>query len=140
MKDYALLYRVGLALMTARLRFSRRSAEMIFDTLNSQSENDTDRDLTLEDRDYIAQLSWMTPAISRRLPWRSDCTIQAMAAQDLLSKRDLPSSISVGARKDEEEGFLAHAWLTCHGICVTGLSQKAFSEFNRHSSTKREDI
>src|SRR6266849_5978722 len=44
------------------------------------------------------------------LPWRSKCLDQAMAAQRMLARRGLQSTIYYGMARDEGKKWLAHAW------------------------------
>jgi hypothetical protein len=58
--------------------------------------------------------------MARRVPWRSDCMVQAMAAQRWLASSNIPSTMTIGVRKDAPEGFGAHAWLQVGDAMVTG--------------------
>lgn len=68
----------------------------------------------------IAQIAFVVPRLARRLPWRADCLVQAMAGQVMLSRRGLASEILVGTAKHPDGTFEAHAWLTCGGPVVLG--------------------
>jgi hypothetical protein len=58
--------------------------------------------------------------MAARVPWRSDCLVQATAAQRWLDRHQIPTQLHIGVRKDHAAGFEAHAWL-CHGaLIVTG--------------------
>ena len=62
-------------------------------------------------------------AISRaasRVPWRSDCLVQALAAERWLAKKGVATVLCIGARKDEQSQFHAHAWLKAGDTIVTG--------------------
>ncbi len=67
-----------------------------------------------------ARVAFAIPRVAARLPWRSDCFIQAMAAQRWLQSKGIPSALMIGTRKDEDGGFQAHAWLTCNDQIITG--------------------
>ncbi len=68
---------------------------------------------------FLTSLTWAVEALSRRLPWRSQCLEQALAAQMLLCRRKIPHTLYFGARL--KEGRLeAHAWVRCGGRLVTG--------------------
>ena len=56
---------------------------------------------------------------SRRSPWRAKCFEQALAATMMLRRRNLRSTISFGAAKNCDT-FIAHAWVDCYGIRITG--------------------
>lgn len=66
------------------------------------------------------RISYIIPRISARLPWRSDCVIQAMAAQNWLAAHRLASEIQIGVERPDDGPFGAHAWLVHHGAIVTG--------------------
>lgn len=67
-----------------------------------------------------ARIGYVIPRISARLPWRSDCLIQAMAAQNWLAAHGLTSEIQIGVERPEDGQFGAHAWLVHDGAAVTG--------------------
>ena len=72
------------------------------------------------DRTLIARIAYVIPRISARLPWRSDCVIQAMAAQDWLAEHGLAGEIRIGVERPADGKFGAHAWLLHDGVIVTG--------------------
>ena len=49
-----------------------------------------------------------------RVPWRSDCLVQALAGQQWLARAGVTSEIVVGTARQDDGGFLSHAWLR-HG-------------------------
>ncbi|NCX93924.1 MAG: lasso peptide biosynthesis B2 protein [Gammaproteobacteria bacterium] len=51
--------------------------------------------------------------VAKFLPWKSVCLDQAMAAQWILSRRSVPSTLYLGMRKStqKKEGYDAHAWV-----------------------------
>ena len=54
-------------------------------------------------------------------PWRADCYPQAIMARLLLGIYRLPYTVSMGLRRDPAQGaMLAHAWVECGDVCVTG--------------------
>lgn len=68
----------------------------------------------------VARIGYVLPRISARLPWRSDCLIQAIAAQNWLAAKGLASAIRIGVERHETTGFGAHAWLVHDEQVVTG--------------------
>ncbi|WP_185960228.1 lasso peptide biosynthesis B2 protein [Erythrobacter insulae] len=86
--------------------------------------NKAARTVTLEgigtDPVHLARIAYVLPRLSHRLPWRSDCLIQSMAAQDWLAASGLESEIQIGVEKPENGAFAAHAWLIHRGAVVTG--------------------
>ncbi len=63
--------------------------------------------------------------VKRYFPWRIKCLASAMAAKYLLRKMDIPSTIYLGVTKENPEKIIAHAWLQCSNITVTGKEEKA---------------
>ena len=49
-----------------------------------------------------------------------NCLIRALALRMLLARRDVPTELHIGARKDEHDEFAAHAWLTYHDTILLG--------------------
>ena len=58
--------------------------------------------------------------VSHRLPWRSDCLVQAIAARRWLRRFGLETSLRIGAPGKVSEPFEAHAWLMYGDESVTG--------------------
>lgn len=61
----------------------------------------------------VEMLSWHTPG-------EKTCLNQALAMQVLLSRRGYPALLHIGAFKNENGEFLAHAWVECEGKVVIG--------------------
>jgi len=58
----------------------------------------------------VSRLVWAVRAASRRVPAAS-CLTQSLALQCLLTRAGHRSRIRIGAAKDVESGFQAHAWV-----------------------------
>lgn len=56
---------------------------------------------------------------SRHTPWESKCLVQAMTAQKLLNEKGIKSTLYLGVAKNENS-MIAHSWLRCGGLFVTG--------------------
>ena len=107
-----------LELARARVLFGRLTAKRIVQ--RNRAVQAKDRTVSPPDRESIARISYVLPRISHRLPWRSDCLVQAIAGQNWLSARGHASEIQIGVEHPEGEQFGAHAWLRCGDIIVTG--------------------
>ncbi|MEH6836225.1 MULTISPECIES: lasso peptide biosynthesis B2 protein [Falsihalocynthiibacter] len=68
----------------------------------------------------IHRVSWAIAVAAGNVPWRSDCFVQAMAAQRWLNRSGITSELFIGVRKRENAAFEAHAWLRHADITVTG--------------------
>lgn len=77
----------------------------------------------------IDRVSYLIPRVARRMPWRSDCLIQALAAQRWLARAGIASSIHIGTRTTPAKGFEAHAWLIAGAQIVTGWDIEHFANF-----------
>ena len=76
----------------------------------------------------VAGLIWAVEAASRRMPFRTKCLEQALALRFMLNRRGCPSILHYGIRHDEE-GLIAHAWLSCHGrVLIGGSNCEQFHE------------
>lgn len=61
----------------------------------------------------IRSASWI-------VPWRSDCLVQAIAAQDWLVRHGIFSRIVIGVGPQRTGSFEGHAWLLAGERIVTG--------------------
>jgi len=69
----------------------------------------------------IRQVFWAIRVMSRNLPWKNTCLVQAMAGQWMLRRRGVPGTLYLGLARDQESGeLLAHAWLRSGQKMVTG--------------------
>ena len=75
--------------------------------------------LTGRDQALATRVSRAVPRAARRVPWRSDCFVQALAAQFFLANHGVGSELFIGVRKDGDK-FSAHAWLRHDGLTITG--------------------
>lgn len=55
------------------------------------------------------EVAWAITSMSRRLPWRADCLVQALAGQRMLIRRLIASEIRIGTTKHDDGRFEAHA-------------------------------
>lgn len=74
----------------------------------------------------IFQVRWAVLLVSKYTPWESKCLVQALTAQKMLKRRSIKSTIYFGIGRDIDKSILAHAWLKCGGITVTGESTDGF--------------
>jgi hypothetical protein len=57
------------------------------------------------------------------LPWRSKCFSRAITAKVLLKRMRISSTLYLGVAKDGNSNMIAHAWLRCGDIIVTGKEE-----------------
>ena len=72
---------------------------------------------------------------SRVTPWRCMCYEQAFTAKILLQRRNIPSTLYFGVRKNSSENKIdAHAWLRTGNRIITGKkNMHTFKEIARFS-------
>lgn len=68
----------------------------------------------------IDRIAFAIPRMAARVPWRSDCLVQALAAQRWLERQGIGSTIHIGVRSDGDRSLDAHAWLTAGDRVVVG--------------------
>jgi len=75
----------------------------------------------------VERVAYAMPVMGLRVPWRSDCLVQALAARRWLARAAVPSDVCIGVRKDDH-GFQAHAWLKVGERIVTGGDISSYAE------------
>ena len=71
--------------------------------------------------DEVAErVSWAVHVAGRLAPWKSTCLTEAMAAKLALRRRRIPSTLYLGAGKDENQQICYHAWLRSGDNIVAG--------------------
>ncbi|WP_086738237.1 lasso peptide biosynthesis B2 protein [Erythrobacter colymbi] len=74
---------------------------------------------------------FIIPRLAPRVPWRSDCLVQAMAGQRMLARRGIAGDIAVGTTKNAAGEFEAHAWLNASGQTILGGDVSRFEPLLR---------
>jgi hypothetical protein len=64
--------------------------------------------------------------VASHTPWESKCLVRAMTARKLLMKKHISSTLYLGVGKDNDQ-MIAHAWLRCGNMYVTGGDGKNYS-------------
>jgi len=105
-------------LVRARIAFARLEAKGI-PTRNRIAREAARPDSRVSEAS-IARIAYVLPRLSDRLPWRSDCLVQAIAGQNWLMRLGAASEIQIGVENPKEGEFGAHAWLLHDGQVVTG--------------------
>lgn len=65
-------------------------------------------------------IGWAINSAAARVPWRSDCLLQAMAGSMWLDRIERNYKLNIGVRKNAAGELEAHAWLTSGDLVVTG--------------------
>src|SRR4051812_6636769 len=112
MREHRLLLEALLFLVWARVVVRlvpfRRIAPWI-----GQVQKETPAAIAPAERALAVEVSWAVQAAARHVPLGFVCLPQAMAAQRMLRRRGLPSTLYLGVSPDREkrDAIAAHAWL-----------------------------
>lgn len=79
--------------------------------------------------ELISRVAYIIPRMAARVPWKSDCLVQAIAAQNWLERHGIHSSIVLGVPKQPQEQFEAHAWLRVGRSTIIGGDPSSYIEF-----------
>ena len=77
------------------------------------------------DQTVEKEVNNITSAVARMarfVPFRSDCLVQALAAQRWLRRVGIRTTIAIQVGRDNDTRFIAHAVLNHAGTCVMGQS------------------
>lgn len=77
---------------------------------------------TVRQLHWIAKISLAVHRIAKYTPWRCKCFEQGLTAKVLLQLDGIKSTLVFGVAYDEDVQLLAHAWLKCGSVVVTGES------------------
>ncbi len=117
--EWRLLVEAGGLIVVARLAVwfvpFRRLAAKLGDAMAESPEAVID-----EQRAAAASIGWAVRTLGRRLPWMSQCLVQAVAVTWMLQRRDIPSTLYFGLARDTDGGLKAHAWVRCGAKILTG--------------------
>ncbi len=91
--------------------------------------------LSALENECVARVRHAFEVMAPRVPWRSDCLIQCIAARRWLSRQAIASRIAIGVKRGDNGVMLAHAWLCAGEIVVTGGDVSDFQEFRASRRT-----
>lgn len=83
------------------------------------------------DMEKVDRIAFAVRAMGARVPWRSDCLVQALAAQHWLAAKAIGSTVHLGV-KPSGAPLNAHAWLKVGDRIVLGGDIADYSEFPLH--------
>ena len=75
---------------------------------------------------YVASISRIVNRICNKTSWESKCLVRALTAQKLLKRKDIHSTMYLGCRMEEGK-MVAHAWLRCGKMYVTGGNGEGYA-------------
>lgn len=73
-----------------------------------------------ETDEFVVQMVRYIRTISRRLPWKSTCLIQAATGKVMLNQRKIECTVYFGVKKNIHNKMEAHAWLRVGNKIVLG--------------------
>ncbi len=127
------LVRAGYELTLARLRLTFCRPQQIIRDLETAPQAQPPRNSDTVDP---ATVAWAIGAVARRLPFRADCLVRAMAAGRWLHREGHEIAFNLGVRRGVS-GVEAHAWLACDGVVVTGGIGSGYSAFRQFAGVRR---
>ena len=82
---------------------------------------------------YAASVSRIVNRICTKTSWESKCLVRALTAQKLLKRKKIHSTMYLGC-KMEEGKMVAHAWLRCGEMYVTGGNGEGYAVVDKFYS------
>ncbi|HMG46785.1 MAG TPA: lasso peptide biosynthesis B2 protein [Allosphingosinicella sp.] len=80
----------------------------------------------------VRQVRWAVSACARRVPWRAKCFEQGLAAQWMLSRRNVVATLHYGIAKRDDQDLIAHVWVRAGPLNVMGCEiRDDFTELAR---------
>jgi hypothetical protein len=136
-QEWRLLVEAGALLVVARLAvwfvpFRRVAARLGEEMAESPAE------ITEEQREAALPIGWAVRTLGRRLPWMSQCLVQAVVATWMLQRRRIPSTLYFGLAKDPDAGLKAHAWVRSGSQILTGA--KGHQDYNVVATFAEPDL
>lgn len=92
-----------------------------------ERDQETPMDFTRRDYYWALRVSREVNRIADKTPWDSKCLVRALAAQRILKRRNVSTTLYLGVGKEETDKMIAHAWLRCGSYYVTGGTGEEFA-------------
>lgn len=126
MADWGLLAEALLAAAGAKLRLWTMPFAQIAPRLGTKGAETLRGEEAAAEREVARRVSWAVQAVGRYLPERVVCLPQAMAAQRMLARRGVATTLYLGVKQDAAKagGMGAHAWLRAGNFLVTGKAAR----------------
>lgn len=83
---------------------------------------------TIEHYRTCRAISFVTNRICDKTSWESKCLVRALTAQRMLKKRHIPSTLYLGVGLTEDNKMIAHAWIRCGELYLTGGNGKDYAQ------------
>ncbi|MBQ9589231.1 MAG: lasso peptide biosynthesis B2 protein [Butyrivibrio sp.] len=86
---------------------------------------------TMEHYRYAYVVSMEVNRIADKTPWESKCLVRALTARFLLHRKGIETTLYLGVGKDEKGKMIAHSWIRCGEMYVTGGNGKSYATVAR---------
>lgn len=86
---------------------------------------------TTENYRYAHKVSYAVERICTRTAWESKCLVRALTAQKLLKRKGIHSTLYLGCGMDKGK-MVAHAWLRCGKMYVTGGNGSGYAMVDKY--------
>ncbi len=73
-----------------------------------------------EQNEVGERVRWAVNAVARRVPWKSTCLVESIAAKLMLRRRGIPCTLYLGAARDDSRQICYHAWVRSGDSIVAG--------------------
>lgn len=77
-------------------------------------------EVSLDEYRYAKKVAYSVNQVCGKTKWESKCLVRALTAQRLLAERNISSTLYLGCRLNDKQNMIAHAWLRCGKMYVTG--------------------
>ena len=114
-----LLIEAALALLRADLQVRTHAGAKLIQTLGHTG-SETLPPLSAAQLTAARDIGWTIELLAVRGPLRTACLGQALAAQTLLRRRNIPCLLTVGLRRRPDGILSAHAWLRVRDHAIVG--------------------
>lgn len=102
------LAHAAMELAIANRRLASRAARKLLLLAQDDARGDALQVLSDNQRRWVNRVAFATPRMGAHVPWRSDCFVQALAAQSWLRRKGIAAALYIGVRKEENSQSLTH--------------------------------
>lgn len=126
----ALIYSARYRVLVLRSSGKKMQRKFGYEGLESQDEE------TPEHYKYGRAVGYAVEHVCSRTSWESKCLVRALTAQRLLKRKHIDSTMYLGCRLEEKGEMVAHAWLRCGRLFVTGGNGDGYAMVSKFAAYK----
>lgn len=119
---YTLFYRICILIMPNKI-LEKMLGEKGMETLYDES---------AENLDTARHIASLINYIAPHTPWESKCLVCAMTTQKILDNHGIRSTLYLGLKK-EDNSMVAHAWLRCGPLYLTGGNGNGYATVAKYT-------